>query len=142
MNYTLTVDNSADEEIRKVILASLVAFNTSKTGPGNGAALAVVLRDATGSVTGGLWGSTGYGWLFTQLLVVPEAMRGQGIGSEIMRCAEREAISRGCHSAWLDTFEFQAREFYEGMGYVCFAELPDYPAGFARFFMKKALRAE
>ena len=42
--------------------------------------------------------------------------------------------------AWLDTFEFQARGFYEGIGYECFGELPNYPKGFSRFFMKKTLR--
>ena len=54
-----------------------------------------------------------------------------------MQLAESESITRGCHSAWLDTFEFQARAFYERIGYVCFGELPDYPVGFSRFFMKK-----
>jgi hypothetical protein len=58
-----------------------------------------------------------------------------------MRRAESEAAARGCHSAWLDTFEFQARGFYEELGYCCVAELPDYPAGSARYFMKKTLRS-
>jgi GNAT superfamily N-acetyltransferase len=40
--------------------------------------------------------------------------------------AEQEALSRGCHSAWLDTFEFQARGFYERMGYECFGALSDW----------------
>ena len=56
-----------------------------------------------------------------------------------MQLAEREAVSRGCHGAWLDTFEFQARGFYERIGYECFGELPGYPRGFSRFFMKKIL---
>jgi GNAT superfamily N-acetyltransferase len=97
------------------------------------------MRSNANNIIGGLWGTTGYGWLFTQLLVVPASMRGQGIGTKIMQCAEREATSRGCHSAWLDTFEFQAREFYERIGYECFSELPNYPIGFSRFFMKKVL---
>lgn len=65
--------------------------------------------------------------MFTQLLVVPEALRGQGIGTEIMQLVEREAMQRGRHSAWLDTFEFhiQARKFDERPGYECFGELPD-----------------
>jgi hypothetical protein len=31
--------------------------------------------------------------------------------------AEVHARERGCHSAWLDTFSFQARGFYEKLGY-------------------------
>jgi hypothetical protein len=57
-----------------------------------------------------------------------------------MQSAEHEAVCRGCHSAWLDTHEFQARAFYERLGYTCFGELPNYPIGFSRFFMKKSLK--
>jgi GNAT superfamily N-acetyltransferase len=143
MNYTLTVTDAADEETRKAVLAPLVEYNASQAGPSQNRPLAVLVRDDQGAVIGGLWGHTGYDWLFTQLLVVPAALRGRGVGTEIMQLAEREAAQRGCHGAWLDTFEFQARGFYERLGYECFGELPNYPKGYARFFMKKALvRAE
>lgn len=143
MNYTLTVTDAADEETRKAVLAPLVEYNSSQAGPSQNRPLAVLVKDDQGAVIGGLWGHTGYDWLFTQLLVVPAALRGRGVGTEIMQLAEREAAQRGCHGAWLDTFEFQARGFYERLGYECFGELPNYPKGYARFFMKKALvRAE
>lgn len=137
MEYTLTITDVADEEARKAILASLLAYNDSQVGPNQGRPLAILVKDKSESVIGGLWGYTVYGWLFTQLLVVPESSRGQGIGTRLMQLAESEAVARGCHSGWLDTFEFQARGFYERMGYVCFGELPDYPKEFSRFFMKK-----
>lgn len=139
MNYTLTLTDVAHEEDRKAIVVPLVAYNESKAGPGHGRPIVVLLRNGANEIVGGLWGHTGYGWLFTQLLVVPADMRGQGVGTEIMQCAENEAIARGCHGAWLDTFEFQARAFYERIGYQCFGELPDYPVGYSRFFLKKAL---
>jgi GNAT superfamily N-acetyltransferase len=139
MNYTLTVTDAADEETRKAVLAPLVEYNSSQAGPSQNRPLAVLVKDDQGAVIGGLWGHTGYDWLFTQLLVVPTALRGRGVGTDIMQLAEREAAQRGCHGAWLDTFEFQARGFYERLGYECFGELPNYPKGFARFFMKKAL---
>jgi len=143
MNYTLTVTDAADEETRKAVLAPLVEYNASQAGPSQNRPLAVLVKDDQGAVIGGLWGHTGYDWLFTQLLVVPAALRGRGVGTEIMQLAEREAAQRGCHGAWLDTFEFQAKGFYERLGYECFGELPNYPKGYARFFMKKALvRAE
>jgi GNAT superfamily N-acetyltransferase len=87
----------------------------------------------------GTWGATGYGWLFTQLLVVPEQSRGQGWGRRLMSLAEAEAVKRGCHAAWLDTFEFQARAFYEQIGYSRFATLPDFPKGSSRYFLRKEL---
>jgi GNAT superfamily N-acetyltransferase len=141
MNYELDLTDVADEETRRLILAPLIEYNTSQAGPGNGRPLVIVLKDGTGQILGGLWGYTGYDWLFTQLLVVPESHRGTGIGLKIMAMAETEARSRGCIGAWLDTFEFQARGFYERIGYECFAELPNYPIGFSRYFMKKSLQA-
>jgi GNAT superfamily N-acetyltransferase len=139
MEYTLTLTDSADEEVRKAIVATLVAYNESQAGPSQNRPIAILIRDRANAIVGGLWGHTGYDWLFTQLLVVPASLRGRGVGKQIMQLAEREATARGCHYAWLDTFEFQARAFYERIGYVCFGELSNYPPGFSRFFMKKAL---
>jgi GNAT superfamily N-acetyltransferase len=139
MEYTLSLTDVADEEIRKAIVGPLVEYNSSQAGPSQNRPMVVLVRDVEHTVVGGLWGHTGYEWLFTQLLVVPASLRGRGVGTEIMQLAEREAIGRGCHGAWLDTFEFQARGFYERMGYECFGELPNYPRGFSRFFMKKRL---
>jgi GNAT superfamily N-acetyltransferase len=140
MELEFSITDEADESIRKQIIAPLVQYNDSKTSPGMHRPLAVTLRDASGNVVGGLWGATAYGWLFTQLLVVPEFARGKGVGTRLMHLAEQEAIARGCHSAWLDTFEFQARGFYERLGYVLFGELANYPSGFSRFFLQKSLK--
>ncbi len=139
MNYQLTLTDAADDALRQLILAPLVEYNASQAGPSQGRPVVIAIANDEGAVVGGLWGHTGYGWLFTQLLVVPSSLRGRGVGSEIMRMAEDESVKRGCSDAWLDTFEFQARGFYEQIGYACFAELPNYPTGHSRFFMKKAL---
>jgi hypothetical protein len=53
--------------------------------------------------------------------------------------AEQEAITRGCRGAWLDTFSFQARGFYERLGYAVFGTLDDYPPGQNRIFLHKVL---
>jgi len=141
MAHTLTITDLADDNIRQAILAPLRAYNDSQAGPSQGRPLVIQVKDEMDATLGGVWGYTGYGWLFTQLLVVPDSLRGQGIGTQLMQLAETEAVTRGCHSAWLDTFEFQARGFYERLGYSCFGELPNYPVGFSRYFMKKGLTA-
>jgi GNAT superfamily N-acetyltransferase len=139
MRYGIQLTDVADPAVRDAIVDPLVAYNVQQTGRSDFRLLILTLTDANGSIVGGLWGRTTYDWLFVELLVVPETMRGQGIGTELMRRAESEAIARGCHSVWLDTFQFQARGFYERLGYSCFAELADYPPGFSRYFMKKRL---
>ena len=139
MIYGIHLTDVADPAVREAIVNPLLTYNQAKTGRNDFRLLILTLTDSNGRVVGGLWGRTVYDWLFIELLVVPESMRGQGIGTELMGLAEREAVARGCRNAWLDTFEFQARPFYERLGYSCFAELADYPPGFSRYFLKKAL---
>jgi len=42
--------------------------------------------------------------------------------------------------AFLDTFSFQARPFYERHGYECFGELRDHPPGHSHYFMRKLFK--
>ena len=141
VNLQLNLGDEADPAVRRAIAAPLNAFNDAKAGIDPWRPLVITLTDNAGAIVGGLWGSTGYTWLYVELLVVPAAQRGQGMGTRLLALAESEARGRGCTSAWLDTFEFQARGFYERLGYECFGELKEYPPGFARFFMRKNLLA-
>ena len=127
------------EDDRTAILAPLITYNDAQAGEGNYRLLALKLQDETGATIGGLWGKSMYGWLFVELLAVPEAHRGAGLGAALMRQAEMEAAARGCVGVWLDTFSFQAKPFYEKLGYAEFGVLPDYPRGHSRHFMRKIL---
>ncbi len=139
MKYTLSLSDKADDTIYQEIVNPLILHNHKMAGPSNYRGLTVTIEDTEKAILGGLYGKTAYGWLFTELLMVPEPLRGRGIGTQLIQMAEQEALARGCHSAWLDTFEFQAKEFYEKFGYVVFGELPNFPDKFSRFFMKKSL---
>jgi len=139
MAHTIELTDTADEAVRNAIVRPLIAYNALQTGISDHRPLIVVLRDDQGEVVGGLWGRTGYSWLYVELLVVPESLRGKRIGSDLLSRAEAEARTRGCSNVWLDTFEFQARGFYERLGYRCFGELAEYPPGFSRYFMTKVL---
>jgi GNAT superfamily N-acetyltransferase len=78
---------------------------------------------------------------YVELLFVPESLRRGGLGRRLMRDAEEEAVRRGCRGAWLDTFSFQARGFYERLGYAAFGFIEDYPPGHSRIFLKKTFGA-
>jgi GNAT superfamily N-acetyltransferase len=135
-----TIDNPGTE-VFAAIARVIDAFNVAKAGPYGEQTLALVIRDETGEITGGLWGEAFYDWFFVKLLIVPAALRGTGTGAKLLAEAERVAIARGCAGIWLDTFEFQARGFYEKQGYTLFGTLPDHPRGMSRFFMQKRLDA-
>jgi len=118
-------------------------FNTAAAGVANGyRALAILLTDPNSSaVIGGLSGWTTFEQLYVHLLFIPESCRGQGLGRTLMQKVECEAIERGCRGAWLDTFSFQARGFYEKLGYTVFGSIDNYPPGHSRFFLKKVLQS-
>jgi len=84
-----------------------------------------------------MWGA----WLHIRHLWIAEPLRHQGYGSSLLRTAEEEATVAGCRGAFLDTFSFQARPFYERHGYECFGELRDHPPGHAHYFMRKLLKS-
>lgn len=101
--------------------------------------LALLLRDDAGSVSGGLTARYGYQWMGIELLFVPEPLRGLGLGTQLMGDAERVARANRLSGIWLDTFTFQARGFYEKLGYSVFGRIDGYPRTHARFFMSKRL---
>ena len=127
----------ADEQL---IGRGLRRFNEAHVSGAGDSTFAVFLRDTDGVVRGGLLAKAGRGWLHINTIWVDERVRGQGYGTQLMAAAEAEGLRRGCHSAYLDTFSFQARPFYERCGYKVFGTLEDFPAGYQRFFMRKALR--
>jgi hypothetical protein len=57
----------------------------------------------------------------------------------VQKRAELYAVERGCTDAFLDTFGFQARPFYEKLGYRVFGTLENHPAGYRHYFMTKQL---
>jgi len=137
METTLRVPDEPSAEDREAVLAPLAAFNTEHGYPSDTKPLAVLLTDESGGTVGGLWGRTGYGWLFVEFLAVPDRLRGRDLGRRLMETAERLAAERGCVGAWLTTFGFQARPFYEKLGYEAFGELPHSPRDNVCIFMRK-----
>jgi GNAT superfamily N-acetyltransferase len=140
MHPAIVVPEQPDETHRDVVWKALVAFNDKAVGPSGFQPLAILINDpTTGKPAGGLWGKTAYNWCFVELFVIPEQFRGQDLGSKVLAQAEDIARERGCIGLWLDTYWFQAPEFYKKQGYEIMASLPDYPRGGPRYFLKKSL---
>ena len=130
--------NPTDTDLA-MISKGLTAFNIADTGPPEKSPLAIYVRDQTGTIQGGLSGNTAWGWLYVQWLWLAEHMRGQGLAGKLLATAEAEAIVRGCHGAYIDTFNPSALKAYERQGYRVFGELADFPVGRTRTFLQKPL---
>lgn len=103
---------------------------------------AILARDPdTQAVVGGLYGMDSSGWAFVKYLAVVDEYRGQGLGSRLLAEAEAIARARGYVGVWLDTFEFQAKPFYEKLGYTVFGELEGAPNVIPQYFLKNVSEA-
>jgi GNAT superfamily N-acetyltransferase len=101
--------------------------------------LDIYLRDGKDRLVGGLAARTYWRWLEVEDLWLQEALRGRGFGRKLLTLAEAEVVARGCSWALVRTFSFQARGFYEALGYRIAGRLDNYPPGQIFFWMRKDL---
>jgi GNAT superfamily N-acetyltransferase len=100
--------------------------------------LSHILKDDTGQPVAGI-NATLYCWniMYVDILYVDDSHRGKGYGKLLLEKAESKARSLGGYMSHLDTFDWQAKEFYEHLGYVVFGILENCPRGHKRHYMKK-----
>jgi GNAT superfamily N-acetyltransferase len=138
VDLRIEINETPQEVDYQAILAPLREYNQAQTGLIGTEKLAILIKDDAGATQGGLYAKISGQWLFVELLVVPEVARGQGLGAKLMDKVEALAREKGCQGIWLDTFSFQAPDFYRRLGFSIFGELKDYPVtGYNRFFMQK-----
>lgn len=102
--------------------------------------LEVWALDERGAVAGGLTGRTWAYWLHVDLLWVDTRHRGSGLGSRLLTEAERVArTERACTRSRLETWDFQAPDFYRKQGYEEVGRVEDYPPGVTEFILAKQL---
>jgi GNAT superfamily N-acetyltransferase len=114
-------------------------YNTQQAGEDKAQTLCFVLRTPDQDVVGGVIGATYWDWLHIDLMWLKDEFRGRGYGHRLLALAEQEARKRGAKNAYLDTFSFQAPDFYKQHGYQVFGELQDFPTGYQRYFLAKQL---
>ncbi len=131
--------DAPDAGFRTMLDEGLAEYNQRMSRLRDQRPLAVTVHDPdTGAPVGGLLGRTSMGLFFLDLFYLPNKLRGNGIGSEALRMAEVEAITRGCRAGTLVTVNFQAPEFYARHGWKEFGRIASAP-GVERIFMRKTL---
>ena len=135
----MQIDDQVSDADARAIERGLLAFNEARIGPANEQAVRFVVRAPDGSVVAGLLGHTRWRWLYVAKLWVAESQRGQQLGTRLMDAAETAARDRGCTNAYVDTFEYQARPFYEKRGYRLYGTLEGYPPGYGQYYLTKKL---
>ena len=113
----VTITHTPTEAEKDFVLKGIQEFNRARFEKAGFKELAVFSENEAGERVAGLTGVLRGDWLFIHLLWVREEERGKGIGRDLLRKAEEEGRAFGCRFAFVDTFEFQAPDFYVKEGY-------------------------
>jgi len=139
-NYLVKECEKGDSDL---IIKGLVKYNFSHVPPGKDYSFLDMSRkvvDEYGTIVAGILGKLdSWGCMTVDILWVHEKHRKAGLGTRLLKEVEAASKSYGCNLVHLDTFDFQAKDFYIKNGYEVFGVLDDCPLGHQRYFLKKYL---
>ena len=137
--YSIVYIDKPEASAWGIIGRGVQSYNIKEAGDNKFQRLCFALNSPDQEIVGGILGEVYWGWFYIDLLWVRDDLRGLGHGHRLLTVAEDEARKRGAKHAYMDTFSFQAPEFYIQHGYEVFGELQDFPTGHNRHFLKKEL---
>lgn len=128
-------DPTASDEA--FVKEQLGRWNIRVTGHDDYSPAYFFLRDHENHIRGALLSYVWAKWLHVETFWLEEDIRRQGWGTKMLEEAHAIGREKGAEAAWLDTFSWQARPFYERFGYEAIFEIPDMPPGHSRIYMVK-----
>jgi len=139
---SLIIEECSGED-RKIVLDGLYNYNMKQvpsTNPENWIPYEYIIRNENREIIAGILSILGY-WngLEIKILWVKEEYRKSGIGTKLLIETENNAKAKGAIISFLDTFDFQAKDFYLKNGYTIFGILDDFPTGHKRYYLQKRL---
>ncbi|MHA7967773.1 GNAT family N-acetyltransferase [Paenibacillus sp. CAU 1782] len=120
----------------------LIQFNAKNIPGGRYEEVQLSVKDENGFIVAGLNGEMCWNWMEIDILWVEEQRRGQGLGKQLLMEAEQLARSKACDFIKLNTFTFQAPEFYKKYGYVVLGEIDNAPKGHRHYYYIKRLNGK
>jgi len=142
MNIEITT--KPNEQDAKTISQGIIDFNHSEI-PNlepieKEVKFSVFARNQTKNIVGGIRAICFWNTLHIELLWLSESCRGKGVGKELIESAENFAKENGCEKVFVETTSWQAKPFYEKVGYKLIATLNDRPKGHASHYLTKKLK--
>lgn len=128
---------SADEAT--YVRNQLIAFNARHVPNGRYEEINLCLKNEQGAIIAGLNSAVCWNWMEIDIIWVDDRHRGEGLGSRLLAEAERIAREHRCSFIKLNTFSFQAPDFYRKYGYEVIAVIDDAPSGHQHYFLTKQL---
>lgn len=136
-NFRIDFDADPATSDESFVKEALGQWNIRVTGFRDYSPAYFFLRDGENRIRGALLAYVWAKWLHVDNFWLEEDIRRQGWGTKLLEAAHVVGREKGAEAAWLDTFSWQARPFYERFGYEAVFEMPDFPPGHSRIFMVK-----
>jgi GNAT superfamily N-acetyltransferase len=137
--YQIIYIEKPEETVWGIIGQGIKRYNTEQAGDDKAQRICFAVQGTEQEIVGGVVAAIYWDWLYIDLMWLEEAHRKCGYGSRLLTMVEAEARQRGAKHAYLDTFSFQALDFYKKHGYQVFGKLRDFPPGHQRYFLTKEL---
>lgn len=131
--------DNPDQAVIEFLDKKIAEFNWANWEVSKRVPLAVQVTNDQGDIIAGAAGRSFGDWLLLNTLWVSDNLRGQNIGSEILKKFESSGKKRGCNKCLLDTLNFQAMPFYEKYGYKTQWVQEGYPKTGCKYYMVKSL---
>ncbi|KAB7835393.1 GNAT family N-acetyltransferase [Streptomyces mobaraensis] len=149
VSFMFSIEVVNDTERRDAVHRRLASDNTERssvlrslrgTPAEDSVPLQVYATGEDGELAGGLVGYVQYHWLHIDYLWVDARHRGTGLGGRLVADAEETArLRHGCVGSRVETWDFQAPDFYRKQGYRVVATVEDYPPGVTDYTLIKSL---
>ena len=137
--YHIVYVDKPEQSAWGIIGQGIRNYNKQQAGDDKAQNLCFALYAPDQVIVGGVIGAIYWDWFYLDLMWVKDDLRGRGFGHRLLTLAEDEARQRGAENVYLDTFSFQAPNFYKQHGYQVFGELQNFPPGHQRYFFTKQL---
>lgn len=98
---------------------------------------AFFIRDENGKIVGGCNTCTLYGCLYIDQLWLEKSLRGKGYGKQLMQKAEDLAKENGCQFITVNTFDWEALDFYKKLGFYVEFERKGFEKNSIFYFLRK-----
>lgn len=138
MPYNSPIHIGTNEEagyVRK----KLIEYNSAHVPNGFYEEVNLCMKNDNGDIIAGLNSAICWNWMEIDILWVEENNRKNGLGKRLLAEAETIARSKNCTFIKLNTFSFQAPEFYKKYGYKEIAMIENAPLGSNHYYFKKDL---
>lgn len=137
--YKIIVDHRPSQADKDAVAEALVVDFERLMNQSRDKEFSVFVKNDSGDILGGILARFDTESVYLETLWVDQKLRKQGYGTRLVHAAEQEAVKHGCVFSTLDTWDFQAEEFYLKNGYKRLGEIKKYWREHSRIFLRKVL---